>query len=990
MNEYQINPQYKERRKMLVKHFLATSILDEAYKKVASLKVTYKLIKDDFSYQKRKSFFVKRIEKGERWNDKPFAKAIFHLTGEVPETNDKERLFLHFEAGAEATLFDKNGVPLQGFTLGEYSLANEKEFGILKCHYPLKDLIDNNKVDLYLEVNDNIYFRDKFPNAGIFQEASIEEVNLECLSLLYQVEVLLSYLTTFPEEDRYYDSILQGLEEIRDLFMYSWPERIEKSTRIANDLLSRTSNNNGMVYALGHSHLDLAWLWNFNESKNKAIRTMANAIYALENDPSFVYSISQPKQIEWIKEGSPALFEKLLKYEKEGRIELLGGEYVENDLNNAGEESLFRQMLYGQKFYLENFGHYADVGFYPDDFGFPPALPSILKKTNQHCFYTAKMRLNHQNAFPYASFVWKGLDGEEVLTHLSQNPYGYNGLAYPKEVYDTAKETSKKSSIKSSLYLYGAGDGGGGVSIDMLERLERMNHKLSLPNISMEKAHEFFLNLGAYQSSLPKYQGELYLENHQGTFTSEILSKKWNRYLEEKLKQVEFYLAENNIDSYDDKLNSIWKDYLLLQFHDVLSGTSIKEVYEYTHKEYERLNKELDNLMLQASNKNYSPTYKRSFYLRNFHQIALKHYEKKGNSYLVFTIPEFGETNSFKKYKGKNIPNKKELVTKNFKISFNDDGSFASVKELDSNYEYLNGEGNKFRVFQEPGDPRYANWNILENYRNQPETYMSLIKREMKRFGPLYEINDLYSYKNSKLKQTILIDDEERVIKIHHELDWKEDNALLKTVFHISNMPEEVISDTQFGYQSHSTKTDTSLQKAQYELCGYKWVDLSSSQGGVSLFNNARQGFYAKEGVLELSLLKSNSYPMEHLDLGHNEYEYALYFHNGSFESSDIDLKANSFNSPIFYFKEKEEPKNNIRISNKDIILSSFKNAYSHEGVILRLYNHSNVEQKCSITLPAAYSKATLCSGLEDQIEPINPNEIKFKPFEIKTILLYN
>ena len=981
------NPMYLERRKMLVRHFLGDALLSNAFEEILKLKVTYFSSKEEIPFPKWNRHFQKRIQEGEKWNDIPFRYGYFHLKGTLPEGINPSSLYLHFDAGSEGLLFDSNGNPLKGFSLGTYSLENERDYATLKCHFPLSSLLIDNQIDLWIECQDNIYFRNVFSQAGIFHKASIVFVHPDTLSVLYDFEVLSNYLFSISSVAPYFNDILDGLERIRDLYVFSFPDKEKEAKRITSSLLSIVSKSDFTLTCLGHSHLDLAWLWNFKETKKKALRTILNALYLLERCPSFHYSISQPWQLEQIQKLSPEAFSLIQKYEKEGRIELLGGAYVENDLNNVGEESLYRQMLYGQHFYRTYFGHDTEIGFYPDDFGFIPALPSILKDTNQRYFYTAKMRINEQSVFPYSSFIYEGLDGEGVLAHFSQNPFGYNGFALPKEMMDTERNSKEKSFLKSALYLYGCGDGGGGPSIDMEERLQRMNHRLSLPNMKEDTALSFFQNMELYLSSLPHYQGEIYLENHRGTFSSQARNKIWNRYLEEKLRQVEIYLSELGKKEYSKELDEIWKEILLYQFHDVLPGSSIKEVYDTTNERYPLLNKRLDEILKNASDKNYSPTYKKDYYVRNF-SLQKTHYEKVGNSYLIFSLPEYGESKEMERYKGRNVPSLETLDTKYFRLSFAKDGSFSSIKDKETGEEYLSSFGNRFRVFYEPGDPKYANWNILENYRNQPEKYMTLEKRNVKRYGPLYEFEDIYSFQKSHLYQTILIDENSRIIRIHHKMDWKDDNYLLKAVFPIKDMPEQVFSDTQFGYQSHSTKNDSFQEKAQYELCAYKWIELSKDQSGFALLSPTRNGFYAKEGTLELTLLKSNSYPMKHMDQEPYEYDYAIYPHKGRLEESDVDVQANSFSSSVFYFQEKENPSNTFRLSNPKIILSCFKPSYDGKGYVVRVYNSTNSVQKCSMNLPASFLKAVRCNGLEDEKEEIICNELSFKPFEIKTILL--
>ena len=985
--EWKRNPAYLERRKMLIRHFLGQSLLKNAFEEILQLDVAYFLSQEEVPFGKLKYHFAKRIRENEKWNGVPFRYGYFHLKGRIPPEIDPSSLYLHFEAGAEGILFDSQGHPLKGFSTGNYSLEDEKNYATLKCHYPLKELIANDRIDLWVECQDNIYFRSHFPQAGFFHKASVVIAHQNDLSVLYDYEVLSNYLFSISSDAPYFNDILLGLEKIRDLYLFSFDKKEKEAKKITSSLLSLISKSEFTITCLGHSHLDLAWLWGFKESKKKALRSILNAVYLLERYPSFHYSISEAWQLEQIKELSPETFSLVQRYEKEGRIELLGGAYVENDLNNVGEEALYRQMLYGQHFYRDYFGHDAQIGFYPDDFGFIPALPSILKDTRQRYFYSAKIRMNEQSVFPYSSFVYEGLDGQSVLAHFSQNPYGYNGYALPKELMDTERNSKEKSFLKNALYLFGCGDGGGGPSEDMLERLPRMNRRLSLPAIKEESALSFFQSLEPYQSSLPHLKGEIYLENHRGTFSSQAKNKIWNRYLEEKLRQTEIYLSELNIKDFAKEIDGIWKETLLYQFHDVLPGSSIKEVYQLTDKRYPILDEMLDEILEKASNKNYSPIYKKGYYARNF-SLKKTHYEKWGNSYLIFSLPDYGESKEAERYKGRSISSLETLDTKYFHIVFASDGSFSSLKDKETGEEYFSSEANRFRVFYEPGDPKYANWNILENYRNQPEKYMALEKRTVKRYGPLYEFNDVYSFRKSHLYQTILIDENSRIIRVHHKMDWKDDDYLLKALFPIKDMPEEVFSDTQFGYHAHSTKNDSFMEKAQYELCSYKWIELSKERSGFALFSPVRNGFYAKEGNLELTLLKSNSYPMEHMDQKPYEYDYALYPHKERLENSDVDEKANSFASSVFFFKEKGNPKNTFLISNPRIVLSCFKPSYEGKGFVIRIYNSTNAPQKCSINLPACFGKACLCNGLEDEVGDVNLNEIDFKAFEIKTILL--
>lgn len=988
MDEFKLNPNYAEREKTLIADFIDRFLLPAAFEKVASLKVTCHLSKEPLPFKKRKSLSARPIHPNEKWGNHDFTCAWFHVKGKIPFGLDLENLLLNFQCGGEALLYDQEGNPIKGFSDGVYAFSSP-EYRYLKCHYPLKKLVHEGKVDLWLDAGDNIIFPHRFPHPGVFQECCLEIEHPEHSSLLYDIEVLWDYLTHATKEDPYFGEILEGLRKIRDLYVYDWPEKEKKGKEITNRLLSLPSSSDYTAYAVGHSHLDLAWLWPYRESKRKAIRTISNALYLIKKYPNFVYSLSQPQQVEWIKEEAPTLFQDLVAAEKEGRIDLVGGGWVEHDVNNVGEEALMRQMLLGQKFWKEHFGHYAEVGWLPDTFGFSPSLPEVLKSTNQFYFLTCKMSWSWATLFPYSTFQWKGLDGSSVLTHFGHGPNGYHGFCSPSELLAMPSNNLEEPIVMQGLLLYGNGDGGGGPSVDMEEGLLRMDHNLNLPHILQEKATTFFHDFSALSHSLPTYQGELYLEAHQGTYTSQSNLKQWNRRLEEKLKVVEIYLAEQGHFEYDAALKEIWKQFLLYQVHDVLAGSSIARVNEETEKGYQQLNQKLDAIMKSASEDNYSPTYKKGYYVRNFSQYPTLHEEKKGNWYYSFSLPANGNSNVFRRFKGKRIENQNSLVTKNFMITFAEDGSFLTLVDNETGKDVLEGYGNKLRVFIDGKDPKYANWNLLDNYRNQPEQYMKLQKRGMKRYGPIIEINDTYAFKSSFLRQTILINDDSRIIKIHHEVDWHDDDYLLKACFAVRGMPPRVRCDTQFGYHDRSTLNDTPHRKAQFECATYKWIDLSYENCGVSFFNKTKSGFYAKEGKVELSLLRSANYPCPHMDQKPTSYDYAIYVHNSSFAHAHVDELGNLFNAQVLYFKENEDPKNTIFVTNPSIVISCFKTAYSGDGLIVRLYDSSGLGGNCALSIPASYSKVTLTNALEEPIDTIDPHEILFRPFEIKTIWIH-
>lgn len=983
MDEFKENPSRYEEAKRSLLHWVDASLIEEAYVPLCSLRVSYHRSKEPFPWNKRKELFPHTLHEGERWSKGEFPCAWFHISGKVPEGTDLNRLYICFRMGGEALLYDGSGKPLKGFSNGGVAFSSPTNFR-LKRYYPLKDLVKNGKVDLWLDGGDNSAYQPEV-GSGVLHEAKLVLQDPKTVEILSQVEVLLEeYLqASLSLEQR--DALYSGLCQIRDLYLYHWPDRYEKALPILHSLWSKTSSSNFSLYAVGHSHLDLGWLWPIRETKRKAIRTLSNAFYLLERYPQFTYSISQPQQVAWVEKEAPTLFAKLQDYVRAGRIELLGGSWVEHDLNNIGEEALMRQMLYGQKYWLEHFGHYTEVGWLPDDFGFIPSLPEVLKTTNQSYFFTSKLHWCQETTFPYSFFQWKGLDGSSVLTHslIAQNDYV--GRTLPSDLKYIENHNPE---VGYGLFVYGAGDGGGGPSEEDLLRLPYLDHTLDLPHVKETHVLDFFRDLSK-EKNLPTYSGELYLENHQGTYTSQSEIKQKNRLMEDKLRAVEIYLAEKGITTFDSKLNEIWKEVLLYQFHDILPGSSIQRIYDEALARYDVLNQELDEILSIASDQTYHSQYHKGDYVRNFSSSATKHYEKKGNAYYAFDLPSNGETNVSTRYIGHKFTSLMEFATKHFTIRFAADGSFKNIIDRENGKDILNGYGNRFRVYRDGLDLDYANWNIMPNYRNQPELYMDLRARHAKRYGPITEIISEYAFHHSRLTETMQIDDDSRVIRFRHKMDWKDDNYMVKACFALRDMPPFVRCDTPFGYQERSTLNDTPHHRAQFELCAYRWFDFSSDENGVAFFNHTKGGFYAKEGKVELTLLRSANYPCPHMDQHPTTYDYAIYVHAKPFAEAEVDNQANLFCMPCFYFHHAEAPKNTILVSDPDIQISCFKNAYSGEGLIVRLYERSGRETDCRLSVPASCSSVVLVTGLEDPIDVVDPNNLHFRPFEIKTIWLH-
>jgi alpha-mannosidase len=974
-----INPEHEKEQIRDIHNILYVVMFPKIYAKVASFTVSYALSKEPVPFEKRNQRHYHPLKEGQSWSHEVFDCAWMHAHLQLTPEQQAKALYLAFDCGGEALLYSANGVPLKGFTNGssgfDLGLANPT-----KRYYPLDGLIgEDGVIDLDFDCGANDLFGTR-QGDGKFIFADAVEKDEEMEDICYDTEVLLDELEHLDLSDPLYPDLLAGLTEIRDLYWYNRAGAYLKAKAIANRLFALKKTDSFSVVAVGHSHLDLAWLWPIRETKRKVLRTFSNVVYLLKKYPEFTFVVSQPQQLQWLKEGSPALFEKVAQEIKAGRIEPVGGPWIEMDMNAPSGESLMRQMLYGQKFWQENFGHYVTEAWLPDCFGFSGALPQICHLTNQDSFITTKISWNRVNLFPYHDFVWQGIDGTSILAHLP--PEGtYNSGAYPRSIMTMEKNTEPSDHFNEGLLVYGIGDGGGGPSVGHVERLKREEKASFMPSIRFGHATELLADLKKDEGQLETYPGELYLENHQGTYTSQSQNKQWNRYMENKLAAVEMVLAAKNNRLYETEIEAIWKEVLLYQFHDIVSGSAIKRVYQESLKRYGEMNEELERILHAVVPSSLSH-YAEGAFVFNPLSYPLSAMLKMGSHYDRVDLKAHGICKEYTRFAGENVANSSSIDTPIFHIEFAADGSLSHLLDKRNGKEILRGEGNHLRVFRDHGDA----WNIMDSYRNQDPLYLALIKRETRVYGPLTEITSFYSFNHSTLKETLLIDADSDLLRFHHDLDWQDTGYMLKSCFSLAEGSDEATCDIQFGSLKRSTRNDTSLERAQFEVPAQQWVDISTPSHGVALLNKAKDGYSIKEGQLELTLLRSTNYPCTDSDHGKTSYDYAFYVHAKPFDEGEVDREAAKFNVDPLYFQADPHLDELPSIDNPDIEVSCLKNAYHKEGVILRLYERAHKPGVCVLTLPEGYHHVSEVTGLEDEIKAVDPQAISFHPFEVKTL----
>ncbi|MDQ0255865.1 alpha-mannosidase [Evansella vedderi] len=835
----------------------------------------------------------------------------------------------------------------------------------------------------------------------------------------------------FPGSELFYASLERGLALLNKEM-----EKIEKHEEVT-------------VHTVGHSHIDLAWLWRTKHTKEKAKRTFSTVLRLMELYPDYTYLQSQPQLYEWIKEEEPELFEAIKEKVKDGQWEVEGGMWVESDCNIPSGESFVRQLLYGKNFFKKEFGKTNKVLWLPDVFGYSWSLPQILKKSGIDTFMTTKISWNQYNRMPHDTFYWRGIDGTEILTHFITTPepgrdenswfYTYNGLITAETVKGIWKNYRDKEINQDLLLAYGYGDGGGGVNREMLE-LKRQYHKIpSLPKVTSTKVGDYFKKLHDNVTNTDQYihtwDGELYLEYHRGTYTSQAKMKEMNRKLEQSLRKTEILSAWNSLENgwahYPSAtLEKAWKTVLLNQFHDIIPGSSITEVYEDAHKDY---------VEVARANKEIIESQQQDMVQETENSLAYAHLHQYNNPILV-TLPNGYENHRFE-LEGENLESqeisngdslllieeskpfsfqeirvngmKKEQPvtalsevslesrtwdTPYYRILWNDNGQVTRIFDKNSNRELIEAGkvGNLLKLYEDKPMAHDA-WDIDLYYQEKYSTVETLKECKIIDNGPL-RTTLCFTWKqgNLEIKQHIHCYCHTKRIDFETEVDWTLRQHLLKVEFPIAVRTTEAIYDIQFGNVKRPTHWNTSWDIARFETVGHKWAALAEPNYGVSLMNDSKYGYSIKDNVMALSLLKGAIHPDPKADMGIHQFTYSLYPFAGVAHKQDVEREATYLNNKLVAKPGTVQApftESLLTISSDQVIVDTVKKAEDNDHLIVRLHemegtqvqikldSYYKVKQWREVTLMEEEYTSSLHREFNDK-----PMELNFTPYEIKTL----
>ena len=872
----------------------------------------------------------------------------------------------------------------------------------------------------------------------------MQEIDPEIAGLYWDVQVPLSAFSRLEEDGasrRELTRALNGAVNLLDLRTpYSdafYASVCEAREYLKTNLYEALGGHDDVIATcIGHTHIDVAWWWTVAQTREKVCRSFATVLKLMDEYPHYRFMSSQPQLYAFLKERHPELYARIRQRVAEGRWEPEGGMWVEADCNLTSGESLVRQFIHGKRFFKDEFGVDCRILWLPDVFGYSGALPQIMKQCGIQYFMTTKLAWNQFNKMPYDTFRWRGIDGTEILTHLIttlgvgqpvKNFFTtYNGMLHPDALIGGWQRYQQKEINNDILVSYGYGDGGGGPTRAMLENSDRMEKGVTgLPRVRQAFARTYFDELNARvqgSNRLPVWEGELYFEYHRGTYTSMARNKRSNRKAELHMMDLELLsvLAQDRLPYPAQEMDGMWKTILLNQFHDILPGSSIHEVYEVTKREYEALERQISALRgerlaaLAAPSDAVTVFNTKGFAsdeavcLGQLDAAALV--DADGARYPVQQTAEgavaFLPALPAKGWRAYSVSNQPEpcaapfaladdhhLETHYYTVELDENGLLSRLYDKENRREVLRPgqRGNLMRMYEDK-PIYYDNWDIDIYYTEKYWDVTELTSLRWTDVGAVSATLELERCVSSSLiRQKIRFYANSRRIDFETYVDWHEHQHLLKVHFPVDVHTDEATFEIQFGNLKRKVHTNTSWDVARFESCGQKWMDLSEGHYGVSLLNDCKYGHSVKDGCIGLTLIKSGIEPNPTTDQEEHFFTYALYPHAEGWQQAGTVREAYRLNQPALSVRggQAGTEYSLASVQPANVILETVKQAEDGNGVIVRLYETENARTEACLTWNRPIASVEECNCIEEKQADaaFERARIPFviKPYEIKT-----
>jgi alpha-mannosidase len=971
-----------------------------------------------------------RLQVGDSWGGL-FDCAWFRFSGQAPEQAGEEPLVLLLDVSGEMCVFDSEGAPVRGLT----SLSSTYDFslgGPGKRVLPLDDVAQNGAgIEVWADAGCNDLFGN-LQDEGRVKVAAVAVVDEAIRALYYDFEVLLDFLKTLPEESPRHQQVLTGLTDAMHLLYGGVPQNARRARAVLAPLLAKRNGDAPLrVSAVGHAHMDLAWLWPIRETIRKGARTFATALANIEKHPDYIFGSSQAQYFAWMKQHYPVLWDRVVAAVKAGRIDVQGCMWVEADTNLAGGEALVRQILHGRRFWRREFGLDVKYLWLPDVFGYSGSLPGILAKAGVKYFSTQKLSWSLVNVFPHHSFHWRGIDGSEVLAHMLPEET-YNSPAAPRSVRMIERNYKDSGVSSRALMVYGIGDGGGGPGEEHLERLSRIKNLEGLSPVTQEPVVAFLEKWQADAARFATWTGELYLERHEGTLTTNARNKRYNRKMELALRDLEWssvlagQLAGAAYPA--ERLEALWQETLLYQFHDILPGSSIKRVYDESVARYELMLAETLDL-IAANDARIAAQVDTSGMAAPavvFNSLSWDRMEwvNLGGQWLKVTAPGMGyaalDANGVR---SGDVSRPADAGTTSglhamantiendvLRVRFGEDGAIVSILDKRGSREVIRpgGAANRLAVYADPGDA----WDFPMDYAEQTPRYMELVSSGARVDGPRAIMAQVYRLGHSEVTQEITLTVGSARLDFVTHMHWREPRSMLRTSFPVAVQADEATYEIQFGHLRRPTHRNTTWDLARDEVAAHRWADLSQRDYGVALLNDCKYGHKIKDGVMDLNLLRSAPYSgprlVEDADVApgepHDGYTdqcehdliYALLPHAGDHVAGNVTREAYGLNVPLrvvvtdAHAGTLPREASFLSVDAANIIVEAVKKAEDGDDLIVRLYECEGRDALATVAFGFPVSAVSSVDLMEENPTRLDiaadSVKVAFTPFAIETL----
>ncbi|MGY4901188.1 alpha-mannosidase [Streptomyces sp. 900116325] len=976
---------------------------------------------------------------GTEWG-RPWSTSWFRLEGAVPEAWAGRHVEVVVDPGfsgqgpgfqAEGMLYDAEGVPLKGIhphnrhlTVSASASGGEPVSLLLEAAANpavLEHGFEPTPLGDVLTAGDRPLYR--------FASADLAVLDEEVWHLVLDIEVLSELMHELPADRSRRHEILRALERMLDaLDLHDVAGTAAAGRAELAEALSRPASASAhRISAAGHAHIDSAWLWPLRETVRKASRTFANVTALAQDYPELVFACSQAQQYAWVRDHQPHIWERIKRAVADGQWAPVGSMWVESDANMPGGEALARQIVHGKRFFEQELGVETQEIWLPDSFGYTAAFPQLARLAGVKWFLTQKLSWNQTNKMPHHTFWWEGIDGTRVFTHFPPVDT-YNANFHARQLAHAEKNFADKGRATRSLVPFGWGDGGGGPTREMLEKARRLRDLEGSPRVEIEKPSAFFAAAEEeYAEQAPVWSGELYLELHRATYTTQAKTKQGNRRSEHLLREAELWAtaAALRAPGYAypyETLDRVWKTVLLHQFHDILPGSSIAWVHREARDTYEEVRAELADLVAEAVTElgaadglvalNSSP-YDRGQVIELDAEAsavlpsgAQAQPLNEGRTAVFARSPGLGAG----LLDGSAVPEREAVTSRTpdggfvldnglLRVTVDHDGLIAAVRDLDAHREVI-APGHRANLLQlHPDHPNHWDaWDIDRHYRRSRTDLTDAESVELVEEGPLRTaVRVVRTFGKSRLVQEIRLAAGSRQVDIETEVDWQESEKVLKAAFPLDVHAERSTAEIQFGHVHRATHDNTGWDAARFEICAHRWLRVAEPGYGVAVLNDSTYGHDVtrtphESGLattVRLTLLRAPHSPDPETDLGTHRFRYAL---APGVEVTDAVRAGLALNLPLRAAVAPMVP-SLITTGHPAVTVESVKLAEDRSGdVIVRLYESAGGRAEAALRVGFPVVRAQITDLLERPLHEATADEqglvLALRPFQILTVRL--